>query len=58
MDNGCHGVPGSMRATEDSPMNGSIPIMGSVNRRWAERVLSLWQGCLAVSWACAPPDPT
>lgn len=44
VDGGCYGVPGSMRATEDSLMNSSIPVMGSVNRRWAERVLSLWEG--------------
>jgi hypothetical protein len=24
--------------------NGAIPVMGSVNRRWAEQVLDLWQG--------------
>ena len=41
---GCYGVPGSYRATEDSLMNTSIPVLGSVNRRWAEQVLNLWTG--------------
>lgn len=44
VDGGCYGVPGSVRATEDSLMNSSIPVLGSVNRRWAERVLILWNG--------------
>ncbi|MGI9613560.1 MAG: hypothetical protein ACR2QO_11655, partial [Acidimicrobiales bacterium] len=44
VDGGCYGVPGSYRATEDSLMNTSIPVLGSVNRRWAEQVLDLWTG--------------
>jgi hypothetical protein len=42
VDGGCYGVPGSIRATEDSLMNNSIPVMGAVNRRWAESILELW----------------
>jgi len=42
VDGGCYGVPGSVRASEDSLMNGSIPVMGTVNRRWAEAILDLW----------------
>jgi hypothetical protein len=42
VDGGCYGVPGSIRATEDSLMNTNIPVMGLVNRRWAESVLELW----------------
>ncbi|NNC75693.1 MAG: hypothetical protein HKN93_09310 [Acidimicrobiia bacterium] len=42
VDGGCYGVPGSIRATEDSLMNTNIPVLGAVNRRWAESVLALW----------------
>lgn len=43
VDGGCYAVPGSVRATEDSLMNGAIPVMGAVNRRWAESILDLWE---------------
>jgi hypothetical protein len=42
VDGGCYATPGSIRATEDSLMNSGIPVMGAVNRRWAETVLDLW----------------
>lgn len=41
---GCYGVSGSARATIDSLMNSGIPVLGSVNRRWAESILDLWEG--------------
>ncbi len=41
---GCYDRPRSYRATVDSLMNGEIPVLGSVNRRFAERVLDLWEG--------------
>jgi len=44
VDGGCYGVDGSFRATFDSLMNNSPPILGSVNRRWAEEILDLWEG--------------
>lgn len=44
VDGGCYRVPGSVRATEDSLMNQNIPVLGSVNRRWAEQILDLWEG--------------
>lgn len=44
IDGGCYGVAGSARATVDSLMNSGIPVVGSVNRRWAEQVLALWDG--------------
>jgi hypothetical protein len=44
VDGGCYGVSGSVRATIDSLMNTSLPVLGSVNRRWAEEVLQLWEG--------------
>jgi hypothetical protein len=44
VDGGCYGVSGSVRATIDSLMNTSLPVLGSVNRRWAEEVLQLWDG--------------
>ena len=44
VDGGCYGVGGSVRATFDSLMNSSIPVLGSVNRRWAESILALWEG--------------
>lgn len=44
VDGGCYGVPGSARATFDSLMNSSIPVLGSVNRRWAVQILALWDG--------------
>jgi len=44
VDGGCYGVPGSARATLDSLMNTSMPVLGSVNRLWAEQVLRLWDG--------------
>jgi hypothetical protein len=44
VDGGCYGIDGSYRATQDSLMYGQIPVLGSTNRRWAERVLDLWAG--------------
>ncbi len=44
VDGGCYGVAGSIRATFDSLMNQNIPVLGSVNRRWAEEILDLWEG--------------
>ena len=44
VDGGCYDVPGSVRATTDSLMNRNIPVLGSVNRRWAEQILDLWEG--------------
>ena len=44
VDGGCYDVPGSVRATSDSLMNTSIPVLGSVNRQWAEQVFDLWEG--------------
>ena len=44
VEGGCYGVPGSVRATEDSLMNQNIPVLGWVNRRWAEQILDLWEG--------------
>lgn len=44
VDGGCYDVPGSVRATRDSLMNRNIPVLGSVNRRWAEQILDLWEG--------------
>jgi len=44
VDGGCYGVSGTIRATSDSLMNTNIPVLGSVNRRWAEQILLLWQG--------------
>jgi len=41
---GCYGVASSARATADSLMNTSIPVLGPVNRRWAEQILDLWKG--------------
>lgn len=41
---GCYDVEGSVRATRDSMMNNNLPMLGSVNRRWAERILALWSG--------------
>lgn len=37
---GCYGPTGSVRATFDSLMNTSIPVLGTVNRHWAEQVLA------------------
>ena len=44
VDGGCYGVSGSVRATQDSLMNTNIPVLGSVNRSWAEQILDLWEG--------------
>ena len=44
IDGGCYAVPGSVRATRDSLMNRNIPVFGSINRRWAEQILDLWEG--------------
>jgi hypothetical protein len=41
VDDGCYGVTWSIRATFDSLMNTNIPVLGSVNRRWAEEILDL-----------------
>jgi hypothetical protein len=47
VESGCYAVAGSIRATEDSLMNSGVPVLGSVNRRWAEQILALWdcEGC-------------
>ena len=47
VDGGCYGVAGSVRATFDSLMNTNIPVLGSVNRRWAQQILDLWDGAPA-----------
>ena len=44
VDGGCYDVDGSVRATFDSLMNDGFHVLGSVNRRWAEEILDLWQG--------------
>jgi len=44
VDGGCYDIDGSVRATFDSLMNDNIPVLGSVNRRWAEQILGLWEG--------------
>ena len=44
VDGGCYGVSGSIRATFDSLMNDNFPVLGSVNRRWAQQILDLWDG--------------
>ncbi len=44
VDGGCYGVSGSIRATFDSVMNNNFSVLGSVNRRWAQQTLDLWQG--------------
>ena len=44
VDGGCYDVGGSVRATVDSLMNDDLPILGAVNRRWAEQILDLWEG--------------
>lgn len=44
VDGGCYAVAGSARATSDSLMNTGVPVLGSVNRRWAEQILDLWEG--------------
>lgn len=44
IEGGCYDVDGSVRATFDSLMNDSLPILGSVNRKWAEEILDLWEG--------------
>lgn len=44
VDGGCYGVSHGARATVDSIMNSSDPVLGSVKRRLAEQVLALWEG--------------
>lgn len=44
VDGGCYGPTGSFRATTDSLMNGNMPVLGSVNRKWAQQILDLWAG--------------
>ena len=44
VDGGCYGPEGSIRATVDSLMNTNIPVLGTVNRDWAEEVLSRYTG--------------
>ena len=41
---GCYDRSGSYRATYDSLMYGEIPVLGSVNRRFAEKILDRWDG--------------
>jgi hypothetical protein len=40
VDGGCYGPARSIRATVDSLMNTNIPVLGTVNRDWAEEVLA------------------
>ena len=47
VDGGCYAVAGSVRATFDSLMNTNIPVLGAVNRHWAEEILDLWDGAAA-----------
>lgn len=44
VDGGCYGPTGSIRATFDSLMNTNIPVLGTVNRHWAEQVLGEYTG--------------
>jgi hypothetical protein len=44
VDGGCYGPPGSVRATFDSLMNTNIPVLGTVNRDWAEQILAQYTG--------------
>lgn len=44
VDGGCYGLEGSVRATVDSLMNSNIPVLGTVNRDWAELVLTQYTG--------------
>jgi hypothetical protein len=44
VDGGCYGPTGSIRATFDSLMNTNIPVLGTVNRHWAEQVLTGYTG--------------
>jgi hypothetical protein len=45
VEDGCYGVTGSYRSTEDSLMGRrSTPAFGLTNRRWMEQVLALWSG--------------
>ncbi len=44
IDGGCYGPAGSVRATADSLMNSNIPVLGTVNRDWAEQVLDQYTG--------------
>jgi hypothetical protein len=44
VDGGCYGPEGSIRATVDSLMNSNIPVLGTVNRDWAELVLAQYTG--------------
>jgi hypothetical protein len=44
VDGGCYGPTGSIRATFDSLMNTNIPVLGTVNRHWAEQVLAEYTG--------------
>jgi hypothetical protein len=44
IDGGCYGIDSSARASADSLMNTSIPVLGSANRRWAEQIIRLWEG--------------
>lgn len=44
VDGACYGVSRSIRATFDSLVNENFPVLGSVNRGWAQQILDLWQG--------------
>jgi len=44
VDGGCYGPTGSFRATTDSLMNSNMPVLGSVNRAWAQQIIDLWAG--------------
>jgi hypothetical protein len=41
---GCYAVATSARATKDSLMMSNMPVLGSVNRRWAQQIVDLWPG--------------
>lgn len=44
VNGGCYGPAESIRATIDSLMNTNIPVLGTVNRDWAEDVVSQYTG--------------
>jgi hypothetical protein len=44
VDGGCYGPSGRIRATFDSLMNTNIPVLGTVNRQWADKVLAEYTG--------------
>lgn len=55
VEGGCYAFGGgAVRPTNDSLMNGNIPVFGSVNRRRVEQVLDLWPEP-TVTTTTAPP---